>query len=276
MNIRRPIDYSAMFTSLDALMALNLPQMELYSEIGRLVSARPEKGAAVAAAGYLTNTYPDASGFSPRNLRRMREFYRAYENTPEVLVQAMTIGWTQNIVILENCATAEECAWYIAAVRCFHWSKTELLEKIKEESHEDNTLLLCSTETAEDELPLSDVDISDAVTPNVNSQANFSRLADPDVIHWTKQEVQDQQERGVENVSVQNQCCHRLRSVGPVRECPGLAETGLLPPIERLPVQRRVRPGLPSLWPPANGKNHPAPPGCIGHDAGGRGENGLY
>ena len=102
MNVRKPTDYGAMFTSLDALMAVDLRQIELYWEIGKLISARPEKGAAVAAAEYLASTYPDASGFSPRNLRRMREFYRAYENVPEVLAQAMTIGWTQNAVILEN------------------------------------------------------------------------------------------------------------------------------------------------------------------------------
>ena len=51
--------------------------MERYYEIGRPVSDRPEKGSAVAAAEYLTGTYPDVSGFSPRNIRRMREFYRA-------------------------------------------------------------------------------------------------------------------------------------------------------------------------------------------------------
>ena len=129
MNVRKPIDYSAMFSALDVLMAAKLPQMELYQEIGKLVSTRPEKGTAVAAAGYITKTYPDASGFSPRNLRRMREFYRAYENAPEVLAEAMTISWTQNVVILENCETAEDRRWYIAAVRLFHWTKAELLEK---------------------------------------------------------------------------------------------------------------------------------------------------
>ncbi len=106
MNVRRPVDYSAMFAALDTLMAAALPQMELYCEIGKLVSDRPEKGAAVAAADYLRATYPDAPDFSPRNLRRMREFYRTYESTPEVLAGAMTIGWTQNVVILEADLTA--------------------------------------------------------------------------------------------------------------------------------------------------------------------------
>ena len=93
MNVRKPVDYSAMFEALDTLMAADLPQMELYCEIGQLVSGRPEKG----AAEYLSSVHPDATGFSPRNLRRMREFYRAYESDPEVLVGAMAIGWTQNM-----------------------------------------------------------------------------------------------------------------------------------------------------------------------------------
>ena len=140
MNVRKPIDYGAMFAALDALMAAELQQMELYYEIGRLVSARPEKGAAVAAAEYLCAAYPNASGFSPRNLRRMREFYRTYESVPEMLAQAMTIGWTQNIVILENCETVEERVWYIRAVQQFGWTKTKLSEELSSGSHKEAPL----------------------------------------------------------------------------------------------------------------------------------------
>ena len=53
MNIRKPVDYSTLFSKLDKLVAEQLPQMELYCEIGRLVSGRTEKGAAVAASEYL-------------------------------------------------------------------------------------------------------------------------------------------------------------------------------------------------------------------------------
>lgn len=65
MNIRKPTDYVTMFTTLDTLMAAQLPQMELYREIGRVVSGRVEKGAAVAASEYLQAAYPAAEGFSP-------------------------------------------------------------------------------------------------------------------------------------------------------------------------------------------------------------------
>ena len=113
MNIRKPTDYITMFTTLDTLMAAQLPQMELYCEIGRLVSGRSEKGAAVAASEYLQAAYPAADGFSPRNVRRMRAFYAAYEKTPEIMRLAMRLGWTQNVAILEGCGSSEERAWYI-------------------------------------------------------------------------------------------------------------------------------------------------------------------
>ena len=69
MNIRKPTDYTAMFAALDTLMAAQLPQIELYCEIARLVSGRAEKGATVAASEYLQAAYPAAEGFSPRNVR---------------------------------------------------------------------------------------------------------------------------------------------------------------------------------------------------------------
>ena len=115
MNTRKPADYSAMYGTLDQLMAAGLPQMELYFEIGRAVCARPEKGAAVMAAEYLQANYPEAKGFSPRNLRRMREFYRAYADSQELRALALKLGWTQNAAILEGCEVSRERAWYLRA-----------------------------------------------------------------------------------------------------------------------------------------------------------------
>lgn len=130
MNIRKPTDYSILFSELDRLMAEQLSQMNLYCEIGRLVSSKAEKGAAVAASEYLQMTYPAVEGFSPRNLRRMRAFYAAYEESPEIMRLAMNLGWTQNVAILERCSSNEERAWYIRAVLRFGWKKAKLLEAI--------------------------------------------------------------------------------------------------------------------------------------------------
>ena len=134
MNIRKPTDYTIMFAALDALMAAQLPQMELYREIGRVVSGRAEKGAAVAASEHLQMTYPAVEGFSPRNLRRMRAFYAAYEESPEIMRLAMNLGWTRNAAILERCGSSEERAWYIRAALHFGWKKVKLLEAIESQA----------------------------------------------------------------------------------------------------------------------------------------------
>ena len=43
MNIKKNIDYGTMFSTLDVLMATDLPQMELYYEIGRVVSDNQDR-----------------------------------------------------------------------------------------------------------------------------------------------------------------------------------------------------------------------------------------
>ncbi len=65
----------------------NLPQMDEIYAIGKAISQRPEKGAAVAAAEFLQANFPDRTGFSPRNVRRMRDFYKTYKNDQKLLRQ---------------------------------------------------------------------------------------------------------------------------------------------------------------------------------------------
>ena len=135
MNIRKPTDYSAMFAALSAAVAADLPQMELYHLIGKIICERTEKGAAVAAAEYLTAQAPDATGVSPRNLRRMRDFHRMYGNTPDLLAEALSLNWTQNVVILEADLTLAERGWYIRQAAAGGLSKAELLRMIGSSAH---------------------------------------------------------------------------------------------------------------------------------------------
>ena len=63
MNVRKPVDYGAMYRELSAILAQNLPQMDEVYAIGKAISQRPEKGAAVAAAEFLQANFPDRTGF---------------------------------------------------------------------------------------------------------------------------------------------------------------------------------------------------------------------
>lgn len=142
MNIRKNIDYSEMYNELDMLMAKELSQIELYYGIGKAVCLRAEKGAAVMASEYLNKKYPNMKGFSPRSLRRMRDFYRTYENHPALLSCAMKLGWIQNVVIIEAELTMELRGWYMKAAKQFGWSKIELIANIADNAHENIVLAI--------------------------------------------------------------------------------------------------------------------------------------
>ena len=131
MNKRKLVDYTSMYEALNTLMKTELLEVELYFEIGWAVCTRPEKGAAVMAAEHLQASCPESKGFSPRNLRRMREFYRAYADSRELQALALKLGWTQNVAILEGCEGSQERAWYLRAAQEHHWTKTELMEQIQ-------------------------------------------------------------------------------------------------------------------------------------------------
>ena len=140
MNVRKPVDYGTMYRELTAILAHNLPQMNEIHAIGKVIHQRPEKGAAVAAAEFLQANFPDRTGFSPRNVRRMRDFYKVYENDQTLLRLAMKIGWTLNVVIMEAELTRDVRKWYLEQARERQWSKAVLLEKLASTAHLEKPL----------------------------------------------------------------------------------------------------------------------------------------
>ena len=135
MNVRKPVDYSTMYRELTAILAQNLPQMDEIFAIGKTINQRSEKGAAVAAAEFLRANFPDRTGFSPRNVRRMRDFYKTYENDQTLLQLAMKIGWTMNVVIMEAELTKNARHWYLQKANAGGLSKTDLLGMIESAAH---------------------------------------------------------------------------------------------------------------------------------------------
>ena len=172
MNIRKNIDYSEMYEELDKLMEQQLPRMELYCDIGKAVCQRTEKGAAVMASEYLNKHYPDAKGFSPRSLRRMRDFYRTYENHSALLSRAMKLGWIQNVVIMEADLTMELQEWYMKAAEQFGWSKTELIANIAANAHENIVLaiedVVCYIDEREEKQATPQMEVPSAIKRIVN------------------------------------------------------------------------------------------------------------
>ena len=130
MNVRKPVDYGTMYRELTTILTQNLPQMDEVYAIGKTISQRTEKGAAVAAAEFLQVDFPERTGFSPRNVRRMRDFYRTYENDQTLLQLALKIGWTLNAVIMEADLTRAQRMLCLQMTTVKNLSKKELLEII--------------------------------------------------------------------------------------------------------------------------------------------------
>ena len=65
----------------------------------------------------------------------MRDFYRMYGDLPELIEEATSLNWTQNVVIMEAELTMDEQRWYIRKTVKSSLSKTELLRMIQSGAH---------------------------------------------------------------------------------------------------------------------------------------------
>ncbi len=125
------IEYAVTACYVKSAEPSNTELMRLYSFIGKCICAQGEKAFVVHLAEILTVRLPQVKGFSPRNLRRMRDFYRTYENRPDLMRKTQVLGWTQNAVILEYCENNEQREFYIDLAIDRNLSKLSLMREIE-------------------------------------------------------------------------------------------------------------------------------------------------
>jgi len=130
-----------------ARVAVNRELIQLYWDIGREVAVRQQQEGWGSAAierlsRDLRGAFPDAQGFSPRNLWRMRALYLSYtreiaphlplpEVDGEILPQAVAeIPWGHNIVLLEKLRSPLDRLWYARKTVEHGWSRSILLHQI--------------------------------------------------------------------------------------------------------------------------------------------------
>ena len=115
----------------------NRALLELYTRMGQCICCQGEKAFIPHLAEMLADRFPSLKGFSLRNLRKMRDFYRTYENSPALMSRAQSLGWTQNAVILECCETDEQRSFYIDLAAERNLSKLSLMNAIQEDAFAD-------------------------------------------------------------------------------------------------------------------------------------------
>jgi predicted nuclease of restriction endonuclease-like (RecB) superfamily len=84
--------------------------------------------------------FAGVSGFSGRNLRRMKLFYEIYKDNPKVAPLVAKISWSNNVVIFEAIKDPLEAEFYIKKSISNGWSKYDLIDNIKRGLY-NNTLL---------------------------------------------------------------------------------------------------------------------------------------
>ena len=124
-----------------ALKAVNKELIGLYWDIGKGITERQKKfswGKAVVEklAFDLQKEYPDAHGFSPANLWRMRNFYQTYCKNVKLAPVVREISWAKNLVVMERCKGDLEREFYAKMTRKFGWTKSVLIHQIENRSYE--------------------------------------------------------------------------------------------------------------------------------------------
>ncbi|WP_204141254.1 YhcG family protein [Halomicronema sp. CCY15110] len=125
-----------------AARAVNRSLIGLYWTLGQLIVERQAalgwgKAVVERLSADLKTEFPEMTGFSPRNLWFIKQFYEAYADAPEFLKQAVSeIPWGHNIVIMQRIKDETARRYYLEATARLGWTRNVLLNQIKAGAYE--------------------------------------------------------------------------------------------------------------------------------------------
>lgn len=123
-------------TQVRAALAVNSELVQLYWRIGYQILQRQQQqgwGSKVVdlLARDLRQEFPEASGFSPRNLKYMRAFAVAWPELAIVQQAAAQIPWFHNCLLLDKVKDPAERAWYVQQTIENGWSRNVLAAQVE-------------------------------------------------------------------------------------------------------------------------------------------------
>ncbi len=125
---------------LKAARTVNAELVVLYWRIGRDILERQTKegwGAQVIdrLSVDLRRHFPEMKGFSPRNLKYMRAFARAWPTESIVQQVAARLPWFHSCVLIDRVKDARARAWYARQAIAHGWSRSILVVQIESGLH---------------------------------------------------------------------------------------------------------------------------------------------
>lgn len=129
----------------NAYRKVNEELILMYQKIGRFLSEKTKdktRGDSYIKklAEYIQRQFPGIRGFNCRGLYRMKQFYELYANNSEIASLSTQLSWTNNLLIMSSCKSANERAFYIRLAIQEHYSKRQLERQIDSGYYERSTL----------------------------------------------------------------------------------------------------------------------------------------
>ena len=110
----------------------NKELLYLYFRLGKIIDENSKYGSNFIneLSVELKLEFPNMKGLSPRNLSRMRVFYREYKDISNLPLVLANLSWTHNYTLIEKIKDKNKRIWY--AEKCLDngWSQTMLIHQI--------------------------------------------------------------------------------------------------------------------------------------------------
>lgn len=116
-----------------ATLSVNRELILLYYKIGKIINAHKVWGNRFidTLAADIRLSFPNAKGYSVRNLKYMAKFAETYADEQFVQTVSAQIPWSHNTLILEKVHSPEQREWYIRKTAENGWSHSVLTHQIE-------------------------------------------------------------------------------------------------------------------------------------------------
>ena len=116
-----------------AMQAVNTEMIYMYWNIGKIILDNTEWGNKFIdnLSIDLKREFPDIQGFSSRNLRNMRNFYKEYPDMEILQTLSAKLPWSHNVLLISKVKDMEIRKWYMKETIKNGWSHDVLADQIK-------------------------------------------------------------------------------------------------------------------------------------------------
>ncbi len=128
-----------------AALSMNRELIMLYYHIGTVINEHKTWGSKFIEnlAADIRLAFPNAKGYSVRNLKYMAKFAETYPDEEFGQTASAQIPWSHNTAILDKVKDAEQRIWYIKKTAENGWSHNVLIHQIESGLYERQRKVTC-------------------------------------------------------------------------------------------------------------------------------------